>query len=525
MLSAKTMNAILVPLMCFLPLAVDEKPMSKVPVGKETTYVTGPIDKDGYIDYETALNERLKKDITPETNANVLLFKAFGPKPEGGDMPPDFFKQLGIPVPPEKGDYFIGFGKYLGAHLKLNANEQEETYHQQSRAMARPWKAEDLPHITAWLALNEKPLKVAVEATKRTHYFNPMVSFKKDGKPGGLINCLLPNVQKCREICGALCARAMLRLSEGKHEEAWEDLLACHRLGRHIARGGTLIESLVGIAIDAIASNASLTYLDSAKLASAELLKHLKDLQALPAMPSMADKIGECERFMYLDSVQMIRRNGPQYLAGIGIGSVPKEDEARARLILDNMDWEPGLRNANRWYDRLSDALRNKDRVEREKLIDRFEAELKMLKTDADLEQLLPRLLQGKEPIDKALSKKISDVLIGLLLPAVHKVQSASERSEQIQRNLHLAFALAAYHRDNKRYPGKLDDLAPKYLAAIPNDIFAGKALKYRPAENAYLLYSIGANGKDEEGRWYDDDPPGDDPRVIMPLPEWKARR
>ena len=50
LLSATNMNTILVPLLCFLPLAVEEKPMSKVPVGKETTYVTGPIDKDGYID-------------------------------------------------------------------------------------------------------------------------------------------------------------------------------------------------------------------------------------------------------------------------------------------------------------------------------------------------------------------------------------------------------------------------------------------------------------------------------------------
>src|SRR5438132_1133490 len=80
----------------------------KFTIGKETTYVTGPVDKDGYIDYQAALNKELGKGITAKTNAAVLLFKALGPKPEGGrGMPPEFFQFMGIEAPPEKGEYFI----------------------------------------------------------------------------------------------------------------------------------------------------------------------------------------------------------------------------------------------------------------------------------------------------------------------------------------------------------------------------------------------------------------------------------
>src|SRR2546429_6929409 len=78
----------------------------KFTIGKETTYVTGPVDADGYIDYAAALNKRLGKGITPADNANVLLWKALGPQPQGEKMPPDFFKWLGTPEPPERGDYF-----------------------------------------------------------------------------------------------------------------------------------------------------------------------------------------------------------------------------------------------------------------------------------------------------------------------------------------------------------------------------------------------------------------------------------
>src|SRR4051794_2037415 len=60
-------------------------------VGKDTTYFTGPLTKDGHIDYVAALNQRLREGVTPDTNAVVLLWKAFGPRPEGTKMPPEFF--------------------------------------------------------------------------------------------------------------------------------------------------------------------------------------------------------------------------------------------------------------------------------------------------------------------------------------------------------------------------------------------------------------------------------------------------
>ena len=53
----------------------------------------------------------------------------------------------------------------------------------------------------------------------------------------------------------------------------------------------------------------------------------------------------------------------------------------------------------------------------------------------------------------------------------------------------------------------------------------AGKALVYRPSEKGYLFYSVGVNGKDEEGRWFDDDPPGDDVGVRMPLPDRRLKK
>ena len=81
------------------------------------------------------------------------------------------------------------------------------------------------------------------------------------------------------------------------------------------------------------------------------------------------------------------------------------------------------------------------------------------------------------------------------------------------------------YHGDHGAYPAKLDDLAPKYLPSVPKDLFTGKPLIYRLTEKGYLLYSVGVNGKDENGQTYGDDPPGDDIVVRMPLPELKTKK
>ena len=62
-------------------------------------------------------------------------------------------------------------------------------------------------------------------------------------------------------------------------------------------------------------------------------------------------------------------------------------------------------------------------------------------------------------------------------------------------------------------------------MAKIPGDLFSGTALIYRPTENGYLLYSVGVNGKDEEGRSHSDEPPGDDIVVRMPLPPLKEKK
>jgi hypothetical protein len=363
---------------------------------------------------------------------------------------------------------------------------------------------------------------VAVEASKRTHYFSPLVPHQREK---GLTSSLLPSVQRCRGIASALAARAMLRAGQGKDDEAWQDLLACHRLARLIARGGTLIEFLVGVAVDAIASQADLAFLAGTRPDAKRIKGYLRDLQNLPPFPAVADRVDLAERFTLLEVITLIDRHGIRALEGLA-GNQLKDLADVAERALRDVDWDPALKNANRWYDRLAAALREKDRGVRQKKMHQCETDLKALKAEtSDLETLV--LLLDEKQTAQERGKRLGDVLITLLLPAVQKVQEAADRAQQIQANLTVAFALEEYRKERGGYPKTLDALESDYLKRVPGDLFSGKALIYRPAfpktvgfANGYLLYSVGVNGKDEGGRTYGDQPPGDDLPVRMPLPE-----
>jgi hypothetical protein len=498
-------------------------------VSKETTYATGPVGPDGRIDYAAALNERLGKGVTADTNATVAVWRAFGPKPEGGlGMPAEFFKLLGIEEPPEKGDYFVDLWKFVREELELDDPElREEIEGQLARARRGPWTAKEYPYVSDWLKANQKPLDLLAEGMKRPHYFNPLTPRKGADGTSSLISALLPAVQKCRVSANAFTARAMLRLGEGKADEAWQDLLACHRLGRHLAHAATLIEGLVGIAIESIAQRTDLALLERPELTAKAFQNYMRDLRALPPMPGLAHQADLGERFMYLDLMMLADRKGLQdILDGLAFADgLPAAIAERRKLPagpMENMNWDPALRAANRVFDRLAAAARHADRARREAELNRIDAELKAMKEQVIESGDLEKAITGQEITPEARGKMLGDLLLALMAPSVRKTQQAYDRVEQCERNLQIAFALAAYQRDNGTYPKALDVLAPKYMTKVPDDLFTGKPLVYRPAEKGFLLYSFGPNAQDDEGRWYDDDPRGDDPSVRVPLPESK---
>lgn len=496
----------------------DEKSDAAKPlytVSRETTVVTGPLLPNGHLDTAGAINAALSKGVTAENNACVVLYQALGPRPEGDDMPDAFFELLGTPRPPADGQYLVDITKF--ARENKVSLESEELYQQQNTAGTRPWTSSEFPAIAGWLKANSRPLELVAQAGRRTRYYSPLVTDLGQSDRAPLIAVLLPGVQKSRSIARALCARAMLHAGEGRPQQAWADLLTTHRLARHIAQGPTLIEGLVGIAIEqmAVALHAALIdkHPPSAELAA----RYRSQYESLPKFPDMADKIALSERLMLIDSIIVLSKADQQFAELLdveeGVGAVV---EIVKLIGADQVDWDTVLKQGNSWYDRLDAAFRLPTHPQRTKKLAQVMAEVEELKmTDSDRLKRFKQLQAAGQRT--ALSELLADTLIQSFLPALDAVALAETRCRQREQNTRLAMALAAHQADHGAYPGKLSELAPKYIPKVPQDLYLEIPLRYQVTSDGYLLYGVGRNLKDDNGRWYSDDPQGDDIRVKVP--------
>jgi len=483
------------------------KPVSKFKLGRDTTFVDGPLDKDGYIDYEAALNERLKGKITPESNAVVLLMQCLGPKPEGAALHKDFYKAIGIEAPADVGDYLVQYNRHFV--LEMQSRDPRGFFDMEAKLKLRPWTKDDSPKHAEWLKLNQKPLEIAVEASKRKDYYFPQISRTRGGERGALLGALLPTVQKCRELALLLSFRATWHLSAGKIDDAFADVLAIHRLGRLLTRGASSIELLVGISMESIAHQADLTLLEHGRPTAKQILTYQAELEKLQPRGCVADKIGFFERFLYLDSVQYFLRTGiNDLLGGEFRGRTPEQ-------IAGALDWNAVLSMGNHHYDRMVEALRKPTRGERLQASVAIDLELGKLQKDAKNVKIDPKDPPAK--IRSELTQKIGAMYVALLMPAFQKVNDAADRAGQIHRNGLLATALGAHFADHKKYPDTLAELVQKYLAKIPEDVFGAKAMIYKSTAEGYLLYSVGVNGIDDGGQLISEDSRGDDIGVRMP--------
>ena len=74
------------------------------------------------------------------------------------------------------------------------------------------------------------------------------------------------------------------------------------------------------------------------------------------------------------------------------------------------------------------------------------------------------------------------------------------DREKRARLRLLIAhLALRRYWLAAKKYPDSLEELVPQYLATVPSDPFADRALTYKKLPASYLLYSIGEDRVGEQ--------------------------
>lgn len=470
------------------------------------------------VSFAEIIDRQFGKGVAPETNALAKIYEAIGPRPEGTFQGEEYFRRLGIPVPSDNGSYYQEFGQGLAGEASRTALEAY------GKAMNGLWTEKQYPDLAKWLQENEKLLQIVNEGTLRQNWYYPVVQKTEDGKPTPLIALLLPHVQKMRGLARAFLVRANLHLANNEPEKAWADLQTCHRLGRLTAKGPTLIDFLVGVAINSIATHGELRLLSETKLTEQQIDKFLGDLATLPQMPQVSVNINVTERMMFNDSISLMR-DGHLNVSEL-TGDSPSEKSPFEQPILRALiDWDVVLKRGNEAYDELVAILEMKDVAKRRDKLAEFDQKWTAIRSDFTTSSLMKEYLRTGSA-SSVVTERMADAMIALLTPALRGVDNAQLRSLQTNENLMLAMQLAKFKVRTGSYPDTLADLEKELSIKVSPDLCSGAPMHYTKTETGYVLYSVGTNGIDEGGKSWNDPPlnssgiQGDDNVVRMPLPK-----
>jgi hypothetical protein len=97
--------------------------------------------------------------------------------------------------------------------------------------------------------------------------------------------------------------------------------------------------------------------------------------------------------------------------------------------------------------------------------------------------------------------------LAAVLLRLRNPVTELFRQKHALLRSLTVLLALERHRQEKGAWPGKLEELAPKHLSAVPLDPYDGKPLRYRRLADGVIVYSIGRDGKDDGGKLNNDSP------------------
>jgi hypothetical protein len=463
-----------------------------ITISKATTYITEPLRPDGYPDYLAALNQMAGKGVTPENNAVVALMQAFGPGPIDSKDRDKFFKMLGVAAPPDKGEYFVEYRKYVEKHAPDALKWPETTKgpyeplasRQEYRAARSPWSDQDCPLVAAWLAEEEGPLARVVEASRLSGFYVPAISHRKMD-----MWFSFPLSSPLLEAARALHARALRRLRDGDVRRAWSDLQACHRLGRLQAAAPTATEWLVGITVEGIARYGEAQFAHYARLTPDQARKCRVAIRNLPAPSPVADKFAVM-RFSYLDEVCATARGSVSADAILG-----KNSRAGRWIAGGLVDWDQAMRLGNEYFDGMVQAAGKP--VGREAV----EAALAL---DRELERETAKYRNDKAPLSRDRAVATRGTCLAYLVPydtsSVKWLVEARDRMFVYDQLTEIALALSAYRTEHGEYPKALAAIQPDYLPGIPEDPYTKGPFRYRRWSDGYMLYSVGPNGEDDGG-------------------------
>ena len=356
-------------------------------------------------------------------------------------------------------------------------------------AMSRIFTEDEFPMSADWMKESTGLAEKLIEISKRPQSYNPLVRMNDDD---AMYEAALPYVQSIREVARYFCVRGRWHFGRGEYDEAMECAFTSQRIGTTMrSNSGCVVEDLVGIAIQGIATHDIMTYLGHLEKEkdAAWILARQKEFRTIceqgkkrPQVPIWFIE----ERFEALSVIAKTAFNPAlmeEYFGNEGIfGQEGQDFITFFKKCYDpdyDYDWDKVLSLVNLSWEDKEDFMLIPDTMRRAKAFDR----------------LWDRISEKAHFIkDMAITSEtdrnrlLADFFHCTMSPYMSNVFYASSRIECLEQMTDVGFSVAAYRSDHGQFPETLDALVPKYLDCVPVSLYTNKPLRYLKRANDVLL-------------------------------------
>lgn len=328
------------------------------------------------------------------------------------------------------------------------------------------------PGVQQWLTQNDS----AIESFRAASKIDAS-SWSLNSSDGTMSGVELPNLSNWRELARLTTAQAWEAVAEGRAAEAADGFLDIVAAGAHVGGGPTMIENLVGVAIQSMGAE-SLLDLQASGAAATLDFEALAREAALAARPvrEAPDLVG-AERLFALDTLQRIYKPDPasgelvidaERAKAIWGRTGEVGSQPNPAAMFANTNYGDVLAGVEQFYQGASAALGRPHIAAR-----------------AELESLESRVPASANPIT------------GPLAPAFSRYSFTRARGDATRRAAVLTAQIHAYRQKTGVLPESLDAVGGGEFAVDP---FTGAPFAYRREGDSFVLYSVGANGVDDGG-------------------------
>lgn len=264
-------------------------------------------------------------------------------------------------------------------------------------------------------------------------------------RPLRSINDTFPEYRQERELARLLTVEGQIKQEQGDWYGAVNSRLDAVRLGADVPHGGVILSDLVGIACQSIGRQRLWDVVDHLTAAQARQAAHR--LEAI-----------QTRQVPFVDVLQ--------------------EEKWSGQSVMMNSFRNPKWQAIDFWHSKRM-SMHNYTRY--------MDTAMKSARQ--------PYALGNTEP------PMPHDLMTAFLAPVVTPARLRHTDNEGQNALLITALALHAYHLEHGAYPTALSELVPAYLARVPDDPFAlSGPVRYRRNGAAFVLYSVGPDGKDDGG-------------------------